>query len=198
MWSASFQPIWTTWALALLMELGPHKDREKLWPGWELNPRPSSLITAALPTELQGQTGAHYNDIKSVFAETRANINYFWVSNVYDAKTREANSEVWVQMLIVILNLAHQFTTKFIKQFYNYLKSITRIFYSKLLLYFCKSEYRWFYRLYTMDTIVTTDDSHKLAFLNETVSKDEASNPGKECEVFHCKAIDGKITLYLR
>ena len=22
------------WALALLMELGPHKDREKLWPGW--------------------------------------------------------------------------------------------------------------------------------------------------------------------
>ena len=40
------------------MELGPHQDREKLWPGWELNPRPSGLNTAALPTELQGQTGA--------------------------------------------------------------------------------------------------------------------------------------------
>ena len=45
------------WALALLMELGSHKDSEKLWPGWELNPRPSGLITAALPTELKGQTG---------------------------------------------------------------------------------------------------------------------------------------------
>ena len=27
--------------LALLMEMGPYKDREKLWPGWELNPQPS-------------------------------------------------------------------------------------------------------------------------------------------------------------
>ena len=25
----------------LVLELGPHKDREKLWPGWDLNPRPS-------------------------------------------------------------------------------------------------------------------------------------------------------------
>ena len=33
-------PIWTMWALALRMEMGPHKDREKLWTGWELNPRP--------------------------------------------------------------------------------------------------------------------------------------------------------------
>ena len=33
--------------------MGPHKDREKLWPGWKLNPRPSGLISAALPTELQ-------------------------------------------------------------------------------------------------------------------------------------------------
>ena len=24
----------------LVLELGPHKDREKLWPGWDLNPRP--------------------------------------------------------------------------------------------------------------------------------------------------------------
>ena len=41
-------------------ELGPHKDRRKLWPGWELNSRPSGLITAAPwpPTELQCQTGA--------------------------------------------------------------------------------------------------------------------------------------------
>ena len=47
-------------ALALPMELGPHKDREEqlLRPGWELNPKPSSLITATLPTELQGQMGA--------------------------------------------------------------------------------------------------------------------------------------------
>ena len=34
MWSASFVPIWTMWVLALQMEMGPHKDREKLWPGW--------------------------------------------------------------------------------------------------------------------------------------------------------------------
>ena len=32
--------------------------RGKLWPGWDLNTRPSSLITAAPPTELQSQTGA--------------------------------------------------------------------------------------------------------------------------------------------
>ena len=31
------------WALALQIEMGPHKDRGKLWPGWDLNPRPSSL-----------------------------------------------------------------------------------------------------------------------------------------------------------
>ena len=39
-----FNP-YTMWALALQMEMGPHKDRGKLWPGWDLNPRPSSLIT---------------------------------------------------------------------------------------------------------------------------------------------------------
>ena len=43
-----------------------------------------------------------------------------------------------------------------------------------------------------MDTIVTTDSSHKLTFLNETVSKNEASNPGKEYEAVHCEAIHGK------
>ena len=52
-----FNP-YTMWALALQMEMGPHKDRGKLWPGWELNPRHSGLITTAPPTELQGQTGA--------------------------------------------------------------------------------------------------------------------------------------------
>ena len=52
-----FNP-YTMWALAVQMEMGPHKDRWKLWPGWDLNPRPSSLITAAPPTGLQGQTGA--------------------------------------------------------------------------------------------------------------------------------------------
>ena len=52
-----FNP-YAMWALALQMEMGPHKDRGKLWPGWELNPRPSGLFTAAPPTELQGQTGA--------------------------------------------------------------------------------------------------------------------------------------------
>ena len=48
----------TMWVLALLMELGPHKDRGKLLPGWELNPRPWGLIPVAPPTELQGQMGA--------------------------------------------------------------------------------------------------------------------------------------------
>ena len=38
--------------------LGPRKNREKLWLGWELNPRPSGYITTALPTELQRQMGA--------------------------------------------------------------------------------------------------------------------------------------------
>ena len=51
MWSASFLLIYTTWALALLMELDPHKDRAKFWQGWR-------LITAAISTELQCQTGA--------------------------------------------------------------------------------------------------------------------------------------------
>ena len=59
MWSASFLPILTMWALALLMELGPHKDREKLWLGWELDPRPLGLITTAprCSKELQGEAG---------------------------------------------------------------------------------------------------------------------------------------------
>ena len=38
------------------MALGPHKHREKLWPGWDTPP--SGLIIGAPPTELQGQTGA--------------------------------------------------------------------------------------------------------------------------------------------
>ena len=50
-----FNP-YTMWALALQMEMGPQKDRGKLWPGWELNPRPSGLIAAAPLTELQDQT----------------------------------------------------------------------------------------------------------------------------------------------
>ena len=33
MCSASFLPIETMWALTLLMELGSHKDNEKLWLG---------------------------------------------------------------------------------------------------------------------------------------------------------------------
>ena len=34
------------WALGLLMELGPHKDRENLCPGWELNSRPTGLFVS--------------------------------------------------------------------------------------------------------------------------------------------------------
>ena len=41
-----------------MLELGPHKDREKLRPGWDLNPRPSDLITITPPTELPGQNGS--------------------------------------------------------------------------------------------------------------------------------------------
>ena len=48
----------TMGALALLMELASHRDRKKLRAGWELNPQLSGYITAALPIELQGQTGA--------------------------------------------------------------------------------------------------------------------------------------------
>ena len=58
MWSASFLPMETMWAFAQLMELGPHKAKEKLWPGWEINRRPSGLIPIAPSTELQGQMGA--------------------------------------------------------------------------------------------------------------------------------------------
>ena len=47
-------------------------------------------------------------------------------------KTRGANAEVGFQMPIPVLNLPHQFTTKFIKQYYNYLKSITREFQFKV------------------------------------------------------------------
>ena len=59
MWSASFLPILTMWALALLMELGPHKDRENSDRGgnWTHDLR-VCMITAAPPTELQGQAGA--------------------------------------------------------------------------------------------------------------------------------------------
>jgi len=30
-------------ALALGKEMGPHKGRQKLWPGWDSNPRPSDF-----------------------------------------------------------------------------------------------------------------------------------------------------------
>ena len=40
MWSAKFlrYPIWTMWALALLMEMDPHKDSEKLYPRVRIEP----------------------------------------------------------------------------------------------------------------------------------------------------------------
>lgn len=41
--------------LILVLELSPHKDSKKLRPGWDFNPRPSNLITVALPTESPGQ-----------------------------------------------------------------------------------------------------------------------------------------------
>ena len=44
MWKCYFLPMKTISALALLIEMGPLKDREKLWPGWELNPRPSNYL----------------------------------------------------------------------------------------------------------------------------------------------------------
>ena len=45
---------------ALAVELGPHKDRGKLFPdlGWDLCISPLELMTVALPTEPQDQTGA--------------------------------------------------------------------------------------------------------------------------------------------
>jgi len=51
--------------LALLMVLGPHKDRRNLWPGWELNQRPSGLITAAPwpPTELEWEQVVGKEDV---------------------------------------------------------------------------------------------------------------------------------------
>ena len=87
MWSASFLPIQSMWALALLMELGPHKDRGKLWPGWELNSRPSGLITAAPPTETQGQTGAGRGNWRCQFhgneyVQLSTRKGYVFVANV--------------------------------------------------------------------------------------------------------------------
>ena len=42
--------------LSLVIELGARKDREKQWPGRELNLRPSQQITVAPLSELQGFT----------------------------------------------------------------------------------------------------------------------------------------------
>ena len=99
-------------------------------------------------------------------------------------------------LVIPVLNLAHQFTIKFTKQYYNYVKSVTWIFNSRFLLYFCKSEYRWFYRLDMMDrsdTIVTTDGSHKVTFLNELSGRTKHRILVKHLRtVVHCQAIDGK------
>ena len=85
------------WALALLIELGPHKDRLKLWTRWELNPRPSGLITAAPPTELQGQTGAvHYVQVTLTISgdnDMNGDTNKFFMTTVTKTGplTREAN-----------------------------------------------------------------------------------------------------------
>ena len=46
------------WALALMREIGPHKNRGKLWPKWELNPQPLDEITAVLSTDVESQMGA--------------------------------------------------------------------------------------------------------------------------------------------
>ena len=53
MWSAKFLPNMNhdMWASALLMEMGQHKDREKRWPGWELNTQPSALIDYRCSTD---------------------------------------------------------------------------------------------------------------------------------------------------
>ena len=41
-----------------MREIGPHKNRGKLWPKWELNPQPLDEITAVLSTDVQSQMGA--------------------------------------------------------------------------------------------------------------------------------------------
>ena len=52
MWSASFLLHMNHVSISPTNGMDPHKDREKLWPGWELNPRPSGSITAAQPSDL--------------------------------------------------------------------------------------------------------------------------------------------------
>ena len=69
------------------MELGPHKDRGKLWPGWDLNSRPSGLITTAPPTETQGQTGAGRGNWRCQFhgneyVQLSTRKGYVFVANV--------------------------------------------------------------------------------------------------------------------
>lgn len=51
------------------MELGRHKDREKLRPTWEVSPQPLGYITAAhaLSTELQVQTGVGRGNLRCQF-----------------------------------------------------------------------------------------------------------------------------------
>ena len=56
MWSANFLPIGHV-SVSPPDGIGPTQGQRKLWPGWELNPPPSGLITATPLTELQGQTG---------------------------------------------------------------------------------------------------------------------------------------------
>ena len=40
----------------VVREMGPYKDREKLW--WGSNPRPTEMIIVAPPTKQQGQNGS--------------------------------------------------------------------------------------------------------------------------------------------
>ena len=65
-----------------VLELGPHKEREKLWPGWGVNPRPSGEITAAPPTELQGQNRSRCEIFLWLFCtrrkKTQANSRPYW------------------------------------------------------------------------------------------------------------------------
>ena len=122
------------------MELGPHKNRGKLWPGWELNPRPSGLITAAPTTELL------------------YNVRQEQVVGNEDVNCTAMNMFKYKEGLCLLQTLQYKFHLWFIiihqlKQFFSYQRWISHIFLQTRL--FALNGLNWFHK--KLSIISSTD-----------------------------------------
>ena len=115
MWSTSFLPMWTMWALALLMEMSPHKDRENSDQGgnWTHDLRVRSTLLSDWATrsggsrswELSGfnsHPGARVSKVAKTFRARKAICEIanrlFWKADLlifFQGNKKKVNCEIW-------------------------------------------------------------------------------------------------------